>query len=90
MRIEGTLRDGLKGPEFKASDNNWYPLKDADMSHITPAVKWWNETGRYYGPKAPEVRAWMRDSSNYRLDHLRINRAEGPTLPRYLNAVSKD
>ena len=85
MRKEGTLRDGPDGPEFKASNGRWYPLKDADMAHQTDAVKWWNETGRQYGAKSQEVRDWMLDSKNYTLDHYSINRSAGAKLPdRYL------
>lgn len=85
MRDAGTLRDGPDGVEFKASDKEWYPLKDADMAHNTDAVKWWNETGRQYGAKAPEVRDWMLDSDNYTLDHYSINRSLGAKLTdRYL------
>ncbi|MBK8336494.1 MAG: HNH/ENDO VII family nuclease [Sterolibacteriaceae bacterium] len=85
MRKEGKLRDGPDGPEFKASNDRWYPLKDADMAHRTDAVKWWNETGRQYGAKSPEVRDWMLDSKNYTLDLYSINRSKGAQLPdRYL------
>lgn len=88
MRAEGKLRDGPDGPEFQASNDKWYPLKDADMSHKTDAVTWWNETGRHYGAKSPEVRDWMLDPDNYRLDHYSINRAAGARLPdRYLPPV---
>lgn len=85
MRKEGKLRDGPDGPEFKASDGEWYPLKDADMAHNKDAVTWWNETGRELGAKSKEVRDWMLDSSNYTLDHYGINRSAGAKLPdRYL------
>jgi hypothetical protein len=81
MRAEGKLRDGRKGPEFQASDGEWYPLKDADMSHNpTDAVSWWNKTGRQFGAKSPEVRKWMLDSNNYTLDHFSINRSAGAKL----------
>nr|WP_249178797.1 GH-E family nuclease [Burkholderia vietnamiensis] len=80
MRKEGTLRDGPDGPEFKASDGEWYPLKDADMAHKTDAVTWWNETGRGYGAKSQEVRDWMLDSKNYTLDHYSINRSLGAKI----------
>src|SRR5471032_38232 len=33
MQAEGKLRNGPDGTEFKASDGEWYPLKDADMAH---------------------------------------------------------
>ena len=85
MRKEGKLRDGPDGPEFKASDGEWYPLKDADMAHNKDAVKWWNESGREFGAKSKEVRDWMLDSNNYTLDHYGINRSAGAKLPdRYL------
>lgn len=85
MRKEGKLRDGPDGPEFKASNDRWYPLKDADMSHNTDAVKWWNETGREFGAKSKEVRDWMLESKNYTLEHYGINRSAGAKLPdRYL------
>lgn len=80
MRKEGTLRDGPDGPEFKASDGEWYQLKDADMAHKTDAVTWWNETGRGYGAKSQEVRDWMLDSKNYTLDHYSINRSLGAKI----------
>jgi hypothetical protein len=55
------------------------------MSHRTDAVKYWNETGRYYGKQSPEVREWMTDPDNYVLDHYRINRSAGAKLTdRYL------
>ena len=85
MRSEGTLRDRNGKTEFKASDGQWHDLSKADMAHNTDAVKWWNETGRQYGAKAPEVRNWMLDSKNYTLDHYSLNRSAGASLPdRYL------
>jgi len=81
MREEGKLRDGRKGTEFQASNGKWYPLKDADMAHHpTDAVSWWNQTGRQYGAKSPEVREWMLDSKNYTLDHYSLNRSAGAKL----------
>lgn len=87
MRREGRLRDNpyRKETQFKASDDKWYPLDKADMAHKTDAVKWWNRTGRRYGPKSPKVREWMRDPDNYVLDHYSINRSAGAKLKdRYL------
>ena len=43
------------------------------MAHIKDAVVWWNEKGRFYGAKAPEVRAFMLDSNNYYLELLVSN-----------------
>ncbi|MCV0397644.1 MAG: HNH/ENDO VII family nuclease [Rhizobiaceae bacterium] len=85
MRKEGTLRGTGKNTQFKASNGKWYKLDKADMAHKTDAVKWWNRTGRHHGPKSPEVRRWMLDSKNYRLDHYSLNRSSGAKLPdRYL------
>ena len=82
MREQGKLRDTpLRGTEFKASNGKWYPLKEADMSHVPKnAVSWWNQVGRRYGPKSPEVRRWMRDPDNYVLDHFSLNRSAGAKL----------
>ena len=80
MQSEGTLREGGDGIEFRASDGEWYPLKDADMAHQTDAVSWWNSTGRGYGAKSTEVRDWMLDSDNYVLDHYSLNRSAGAKL----------
>lgn len=66
--------------EFKASDNHYYAIKYADMSHRHDAVTWWNKTGRKFGARAPEVRRWMLDSRNYYLDHFSINRSQGAKL----------
>ena len=46
------------------------------MAHIKDAVVWWNEKGRFYGAKAPEVRAFMLDSNNYYLELYSINRSQ--------------
>ena len=81
MKAEGTyVDDPFMGPQFKASDGEWYPFKLADMAHTTDAVDWWNSTGRHYGAKAPEVRAWMLNSNNYVLDYYSINRRQGALL----------
>jgi hypothetical protein len=82
MRREGSMRDNpLTGkPEFKATDNKWYPLREADMAHKTDAVRWWNSTGYRYGPKSPKVREWMLDPKNYRLDHYSLNRSAGARI----------
>ena len=88
MREEGTLRDGPEGPMFKSSNGRWYPIRDADMSHNTDAVKWWNKIGREYGAKSKEVRDWMLDPNNYKLEHYSRNRSEGARLPdRYMNPL---
>ncbi|AVS66515.1 hypothetical protein C8245_13270 [Paracidovorax avenae] len=33
---------------------------------------WWNQEGRQYGARSPEVRAFMKNPDNYVLDHLSI------------------
>ncbi|MFC3653411.1 DUF6861 domain-containing protein [Dyella humi] len=82
MRDDGMLRENVDTgrTEFFASDEKWYDIKYADMSHQTDAVTWWNQTGREFGAKAPEVRDWMLDSDNYVLDHMSINRSLGAKL----------
>ena len=80
MRAEGKLREVDGKTKFMASDGNWYDISKADMSHNTDAVTWWNETGRQYGAKSPEVRSWMLDSDNYVLDHYSVNRSAGSIL----------
>lgn len=80
MRSEGKIREVDGVTEFKASNNEWYPLENADMAHKTDAVTWWNETGRQYGAKSPEVRDWMLDARNYELDHYSLNRSAGASL----------
>ena len=92
FRKEGKLKvDEITGDEiFEASDGNWYPLREADMSHHRDAVRWWNETGRRYGPKSPEVREWMLNPDNYMLDWYRLNRSQGAILgqtERYMPPV---
>ena len=82
MEKEGKIRNNKK--EFLASDGNWYPIEKADMAHIKDAVVWWNEKGRFYGAKAPEVRAFMLDSNNYYLELYSINRSQGAHLGTYL------
>lgn len=82
MTKEGKIKKELGGKlKFQASDGKWYPIKEADMSHKTDAVKWWNTEGRLkYRPKSKEVRQWMLDPNNYELDHYRINRSKGAKL----------
>ena len=79
--VPPTARINAKGEKlFKASDGKWYDIRKADMAHQTDAVTWWNSTGRNYGPKSKEVREWMLDGKNYRLDHYSINRSAGAKL----------
>lgn len=80
MRREGKIDNRFDGTFFQASDKNWYPLQEADMSHIEDAVTWWNTKGRKFGAKTEEVREWMLSSKNYELDHFSINRSKGAKL----------
>ncbi|HEA17151.1 MAG TPA: hypothetical protein ENH88_12035, partial [Pseudoalteromonas prydzensis] len=81
MKAEGKIRSSFKGPEFQASDGEWYPLSEADMAHEPmDAVKYWNTTGRKHGAKSKQVRKWMLDSNNYTLDHYSLNRSAGAKL----------
>lgn len=80
MRQDGLLRDTPTGVQVQASDGAWVPISETDMAHTTDAVKWWNEVGRHYGTKSPEVRQWMLDPKNYRLDSRGINRSKGAKL----------
>jgi hypothetical protein len=71
--------------EFMDSQGNWRDLSQADMAHNKDAVSWWNETGRNYGARSPEVRDWMLKSDNYTLDYFGYNRSAGAGLSeRYL------
>ena len=84
--IDRLSKDGLvvgegKKASFKSpTDGKWYPIEEADMAHITDAVVWWNEKGRFYGAKSKEVREFMRNSKNYVLEHYSHNRSQGAKL----------
>ena len=57
-----------------------HAMDKADMAHTKDAVTWWNETGREFGARSPEVRSWMLDSKNYELDLFSLNRSSGAGL----------
>jgi Pretoxin HINT domain len=82
MRDEKTLRDLPDGKKEILYEGKWYPLDDhVDMAHSQlDAVTYWNAIGRKYGPKSPEVRAWMLDSSKYTLMPSGPNRSAGALL----------
>lgn len=80
MEKDGKIQDIGGERYFQTSNNNWYPLREADMSHKIDAVTWWNNTGRYLGPKSKAVRDWKKESKNYYLDHYSINRSQGAKL----------
>jgi hypothetical protein len=90
MRKEGKLRTNPETgmDEFKADNNKWYPV-DSDQTHMghhpVDAVDYWNNEGREYGAKSPEVRNWMNDPNNYRFEYGPENSARGgATTSRYL------
>lgn len=59
-------------------DGTWYKLDDCDMGHVPiDAVTYWNNVGRYHGPKSDEVRDWMTDPGNYEIQPSDLNQADG-------------
>ncbi|MCG8337750.1 MAG: HNH/ENDO VII family nuclease, partial [Proteobacteria bacterium] len=81
MRVDGTVKTERGRTLFQSKqDSQWYDISLADMSHKVDAVTWWNDIGRFFGPKSKEVRAWMLDSSNYYLEHFSYNRSQGARL----------
>lgn len=81
MVKDGTARINRGQKEFWDAGNGvWRNIREADMGHVTDAVKWWNDTGRFLGAKSPEVRKWMLDSKNYALEYFRTNRSNGAKL----------
>ena len=58
----------------------WTDIANTDMAHRVDAVSWWNSVGVKYGPKAPEVRAFMLEPKNYELQPYWINRSKGALL----------
>ncbi len=89
MKAEGKVKDlGDGNIIVKGQDGIWYSLGEMEMGHKIDAVKWWNETGRYYGPRSKEVREWMLDPNNYELEHFSRNRSRGAKLiEKYLDPV---
>jgi hypothetical protein len=69
--------------EVLGSDGNWYRIDETiDMAHISPndAVRYWNNEGRYYGARSPQVREFMTDPNNYRLEPRGPNRSAGAQI----------
>ena len=85
MRKEGLIQGD--GPLVSGNPHNlkvlgpdkvWYNIDHTvDMAHNVDAVAWWNEKGRFKGARAPEVRQFMLDSKNYRLEPQSFNRSAG-------------
>jgi hypothetical protein len=82
MNAQGKITyDDITGETlFQASDRQWYPLRQADMSHKVDAVKWWNRVGRKSGAQSAKVREFMLDPDNYTLDYYKFNRSAGAKL----------
>jgi RHS repeat-associated protein len=88
MRAEGLIQG--EGPLLRGNPNNlmlkqadgtWVRIDETiDMAHRIDAVSWWNEAGRFFGAKSPQVRQFMLDSKNYVLQPRSINRAAGARL----------
>lgn len=78
-RLEDEFGNSVK--EFWDPENQkWRDVSEADMGHLHDAVDYWNTEGILHGPKAPEVRKWMLDSDNYKLEYFRTNRSRGAIL----------
>jgi len=60
----------------------WYPVDGSDihMGHTKDAVTWWNEKGRYFAPRSPEVRDWMENADHYELEYGPANSAAGARI----------
>ncbi|WP_208455878.1 hypothetical protein [Burkholderia gladioli] len=102
--VERMRNDGLvigDGPLLRGNPNNLQLVgpggaltridATVDMAHRIDAVTWWNDVGRFYGPKSPEVRQFMLNSDNYVLQPRSINRSAGASLGQtYQPPVSPD
>lgn len=71
------LRGNPNGLQLITGDTLLNIDSNVDMAHITDAVTWWNEIGRFFGAKSPEVREFMLNPNNYVLRQSSINRSEG-------------
>ena len=71
-QISGLRRisDILTSAQFwDVPTKSWQPIKSAHMGHVgEDVVDYWNRRGKFFCQKLPEVRSWMRDSNNYRLE----------------------
>lgn len=71
-------KEQLSRVRVRGEDGNWYPYDELNMGHYPiDAVVYWNNVGRFHGPKAPEVVDWMNDPDNYLLQPGPINQADG-------------
>jgi Pretoxin HINT domain/HNH/ENDO VII superfamily nuclease with conserved GHE residues len=94
MMDEGKIRLSINGEglEVYHPKTGWVDISDTDMGHRVDAVSWWNEVGRFFGPKSEEVREFMLDPDNYELEPYWINRSKGSLLGKqeqYLPPVNR-
>jgi len=80
MREAGALVGEGVDRMVLGSDEKWYPISATDMGHKIAAVEYWNNVGRNFGPRSPEVRAFMNDANNYWLEPSSINRSNGASM----------
>lgn len=87
MRAEGNLVTTKEGTFVKFLDPEsgqyrWTAIKNTDMAHRIDAVAWWTEVAvpRGYEARGPEVRDFMLDPNNYRLEPYWINRSQGAKI----------
>jgi hypothetical protein len=83
MMQEGKLKvENGQEVFFDRRTRTWYPVDSSGihMGHTKDAVTWWNEKGRFFGPRSPEVRAWMTNSDNYELEYGPANSAAGARI----------
>jgi hypothetical protein len=80
MRAEGKLIGEGTDAMVKASDGTWIPIMQAELCHQYDAMLWWNNFGKFCGPKHPKVREFMLDGKNYILDKPGLNRSAGAKL----------
>jgi hypothetical protein len=89
MKKDGLIRNHKGQQFFKDTEGNWRPMSQGDMAHKRNAVDYWNKSGRHHGAKAPQVRKWMNDPKNYRIDYNKINRSEGGKIKTRYKPPSK-
>jgi hypothetical protein len=86
MRQAGALTgEGANRKVLGPDGGTWHLIDQTDMGHIQAAVHYWNSEGRFYGPRAPEVRSFMNDPINYWLEPSSTNRSNGASMgTRYM------
>lgn len=84
MRNETPPRARGKWPdevEIRGENGKWVPLEKCQMGHYPiDAMSYWNNYGRFLGPRHPEIRKWMRDPENYVLQPRAENLADGARI----------